>query len=220
MANSPAAFEGYAKRNLPGLWLGVRTRRLGTLLRDIEHRLPVTFQRHRDLGHTRVIQETIEHWCDIPPGYNADGRLEITGRSVAPSVFLEIELHPCAKFLLADPALEHFDYSGAFFVRDVVECVGYVVVALDGLPYRARGCQIIFAHGADARIHHSDIQPPGGLPNTGNLALHPGGKRFVQPRVVPPGRRHQVPEPLMCHFVRAKPGQLALVIDGFTGRVG
>ena len=48
----------------------------------------------------------------------------------------------------------------------------------------------------------------------GAFGAHPGGKSFVEPKVVPPCHRHEVAEPLVRHFVRETPHRyLALFLQ-------
>ncbi len=176
-------------------------------------------QLDRHQRHARLIQKRGER----PPHRLAARRREriqkVARRRVAPRVLAEVSLDAALERILAHPVLEHADHRLAFAVGDTVESVGDVVVAFDGLADLPRGYQSVAAHRAHAYVLLVDHGVPLRLPMANDFGIHPGGERFVEPDVVPPGSGHQVTKPLMRHLVRNDQCVFALAVDAILRRV-
>ncbi len=104
--------------------------------------------------------------------------------------------------LRPEGCFEHPQKRAPLGVADGIEDL----VDLSGIPHRHLDgmglCQRIHLEGlvsilALKELPHAPLREE----RIHRLDLHPGGKAFIQPKVIPPGHGHQVTEPLMGHFM-------------------
>ena len=144
----------------------------------------------------------------------------------------EVTAYACQEILAADVGLQLLQRRGAFGVGDAVK------VLLDGFDIRrirgdgVRGGQLILLVGPG--LLHVGEGDPGGVV-LGFLRLGdgrgPGGKRLVEPQVVPPLHGHEVAEPhvgelvedgvraALVLVVRRRRGEDVLVANGHAAGV-
>jgi hypothetical protein len=118
-----------------------------------------------------------------------------------------------------DPPLEHGQHGRALLVSDGIECFRGLSGRRHGLPNRARGVEAIDVHRLQRVARGGKARVERRFPLVDDFALHPRGKAFVQPEVVPPRHGHQIAEPLMGELVGDDDRLAALGGRGRMGRV-
>ena len=139
---------------------------------------------------------------------------------MAPGMARHVALHAGLKPCRAQPRLKHRQHHLAFLVGDAVPDGGQLVGVAHRLGNAAGGRQPVSAHRLLARLLHGGVPAPAGMQLGGDAVAQPGGKGFIQPDVVPPGRRHQVAKPLVGQLMRGDGHVFALELRRLGGRVG
>ncbi len=130
---------------------------------------------------------------------------------------LDIRTHALLERRLTDVAFEHAEHRSALLIGNAIECSFDVAVAGDRLADLARGDQAVAIHRALCAAHAIKIGAVFRMHLLGDLLLHPGGERFVEPQVVPPGQRHRVAGPLVRQLMRSDVERTAHVVGRRIG---
>jgi hypothetical protein len=141
-----------------------------------------------------------------------DGGDEILRRRVAVGVFCQIGMNALLPLLGADISLEHCQHRAALGIGDLVEGVLDIVGIVDRIVDLARRRKLVEAHHIETGLFGGAAPFLIRANHSGNLGLHPRREGFVEPDVVPPGRRHIVAEPLVRQLVRLHVKADALLI--------
>ena len=126
---------------------------------------------------------------------------QIVGAGIAVSVLLHIIADAAPPDIFARKSLQHGDYSLALLIGDCVKRLASLFNGLDRLDHGMCSNIRINAHCAFATINSVDIGLPLWVEMMRRFALHPAGKTFVEPKIVPPLHRHQIAEPLVRDFM-------------------
>jgi hypothetical protein len=183
------------------------TRRSVALLGDLQPALAVVAdprcpqERHPGLG-----EEALEGSAQVRARRLAQRVEQVLVGGVAEGVTLHVRAHAVAEDLGPEPAFEHRQHAAALLIRDRVEGVRDVVIARDRLSDATRAGQAVGLHRVVDTAELRELRLVLGVHGVDRLRGGPGGERLVEPDVVPPGHRHEIPEPhvrqLVGHHVR------------------
>ncbi len=121
---------------------------------------------------------------------------------IAEGVLFHIGADAVTKRVGPGIGLQHGDDRGALVIGDVVEGLAGLLGAVDFLQHR------VGRRGGVGRLTGLEdalrlqARAPFRMQGVGGIGLHPAGKPFVEPQIVPPLHGHQVAEPLVRHLVR------------------
>ena len=154
-----------------------------------------------DERNAGAIEEGVERCPHVLAGGLRDGGEKLVARGVAEAVRFEVGMDAATERVFADPALEHPNDAGPLLVGDAVEAVLDVVVGRDRLPDRARAREGVRAHRALHALEQVEATADLRVPHVADLRGGPRREGFVEPKVVPPGHRDQIAEPLVRELV-------------------
>ena len=126
---------------------------------------------------------------------------QVLGHSVAVGVRLHVAAKAVAPDVFTGVILEHRDDRLALRIGDRIELLVGLLCGGGLQDDRVGAFQGIGIHRPFARVHFADVDVPVGLELCRGLRFHPAGEAFIEPQVVPPGHRHEIAEPLVCHLV-------------------
>ena len=166
-------------------------------------------ERHAGLGdqalHDLVHRLVAGGGLRVPEVFGGGVRVEVGG---------EVVMHALAEGLRAEVVLDRQQHVAGLAVGDAVEhlvdFVGGVGLGADGA---GGGLRVEVQRAVHVR-GHGLVDVPLRMHGGDGLVLHPGGKAFVEPDVVPPLHGDQVAEPLVGHLVSDDQGHFFLGVDG------
>ena len=132
-----------------------------------------------------------------------EGGQQIIEGGIAPRVVGEVGAHTGEELLPADIGLQLLEHRRTLGVGDAVEVLLHRldVVAVRG--HRVGRGQLILLVGPGL-LHIGKGHPRAGVLGLLGLGDHrgPGGKRLIEPQIIPPAHGDQIPEPHVCQLVQ------------------
>ncbi len=138
---------------------------------------------------------------------------EFVGGRITIGVTRHVQAHAFAELVVAQIGGDHCDDLPPLAVGDRIESGIDLAVTGNRLVDRAADLERIGRHGAIGLTDGADADIELGTPFVADTIAHPVGEAFIEPDIVPPGRRHIVAEPLMRQLVRDDHAEV-LLVDG------
>ena len=165
-----------------------------------------------DERHALLIDEALERREHLRVLRGIGDRLEeLLRRRIAVGMALQVKAHALLELVVAKIGGDHRDDLAALAVGDVVERGVDLAVLGDRLVDRAADHQRVGVHRAEALVERADADVQLGPPLVADAVAHPVGEALVEPDVVPPGRGHEIAEPLVRQLVRDDHSERLLV---------
>ena len=155
-----------------------------------------------DQRQPRLVDPAGSHSGHRLAGNTADMEPEVTRGRWLEGALGHVGHQATAEGFFTDPLLEHAQHSTALAVGDVVEDFKDTGFADRARPDSTRCRAGVARHRAFKPAPIAQHRLPFGMKVFAGLVLHPGGKSFVEPDLVPGRHRHQVAKPLVRNLVR------------------
>ena len=184
-------------------------------------------QAHRGLGPLEVQEgepgpgdPRLEQGGDRAVRRRLQGGPQVLARRAAVGMTCEVVADPPLHHVGTEKALDHPEHARTLLVGDGVEGLHDLLDALRAVPDGVGAGERVELVGARLLVLEAGPDPPRGEELVEDPVGHPGREALVEPQVRPPGRGHEVPEPLVGQLVGDHVREIPELSDRDRGRIG